>query len=145
MAMATSTWCLLHARARARIHTRRAVAVPSHILCSPACRSRIHIPAVAGAARHVCAHAVLTRACVPRRVARQFVCNYPRDGDENKKNELWINDGTGEFTAASGGYIVSGIKYTRAAAWADVDGDGDADLVRALSTRTASRRNHPIG
>jgi len=43
-------------------------------------------------------------------------------------NELWINDGTGVFSAASGA-IVSSTHTTRAAAWADVDGDGDVDLV----------------
>ena len=51
-------------------------------------------------------------------------------------NELWINDGTGVFSAASGD-IVSGSAETLAAAWADVDGDGDADLATAACPRPA--------
>ena len=55
--------------------------------------------------------------------ASQFVGN-------GGTNELWINDGSGVFSAASGD-IVSGSTHTRAVAWADVDRDGDVDLVAA--------------
>ena len=44
-----------------------------------------------------------------------------------RDNELWINDGSGNFTAASGG-PAGGIADTRTAAWGDADGDGDLDL-----------------
>ena len=42
-------------------------------------------------------------------------------------NELWINDGSGSFTASIGG-PVGGSADTRTVAWADLDGDGDLDL-----------------
>lgn len=44
------------------------------------------------------------------------------------RNELWLNDGFGNFTATSGGPAGELRASTRAAAWADVDNDGDLDL-----------------
>ena len=46
-------------------------------------------------------------------------------GNEGGANELWINnnDGSGSFTAATGG-PASGSAYTKAAAFGDVNGDG---------------------
>ena len=48
-------------------------------------------------------------------------------GNTFDANELWVNDGTGRFTAASAG-PTSGSATTTTAAWHDVDGDGDMDL-----------------
>lgn len=42
-------------------------------------------------------------------------------------NELWLNDGSGTFTASHIG-PAGGSSDTLTAAWADVDGDGDLDL-----------------
>ena len=52
-------------------------------------------------------------------------------GNEGGANELWLNDGSGEFTAASGG-PTGGSAYTRTSAFADVDGDGGARASRPL-------------
>lgn len=48
-------------------------------------------------------------------------------GNENQPNELWLNDGLGGFTMASGGMTVQ-AESTLTAAWGDIDGDGDLDL-----------------
>ena len=45
-----------------------------------------------------------------------------------KANELWLSDGAGGSTAASGGPFGNPSLNTRASAWGDVDGDGDLDL-----------------
>ena len=48
-------------------------------------------------------------------------------GNGGGANELWINDGAGGWTAASGG-PTGGSAATWTAAWGDADGDGDLDL-----------------
>lgn len=48
-------------------------------------------------------------------------------GNEAGGNELWLNDGSGHFTPASGG-PAGGQASTHTASWGDVDGDGDLDL-----------------
>ena len=52
-------------------------------------------------------------------------------GNAGQANELWIGDGTGQFTAGTGDMVTGVGPDTYAAAWADVDNDGDVDLVRA--------------
>ena len=82
------------------------------------------------------ARPALTRLARPRVRASQFVGNTASVG---AYNELWINDGTGNFSAASGA-IVSTYENTQAVAWADVDGDGHVDLVSAARPRPALAR-----
>lgn len=48
-------------------------------------------------------------------------------GNEGEANELWLNDGSGTFTAANGG-PTQGSAHTFSVAVADFDGDGDGDL-----------------
>ena len=43
----------------------------------------------------------------------------------NPTNELWLNDGSGNFTLASNG-PTSTILYTTTAVFGDIDGDGGA-------------------
>ncbi|MEL6850517.1 MAG: CRTAC1 family protein, partial [Bacteroidota bacterium] len=48
--------------------------------------------------------------------------------DQNKVNRLYLNDGSGNFTLAAGG-INSDTDNSFAAAFADIDNDGDLDLL----------------
>ena len=61
-----------------------------------------------------------------------FICNF------GEANELWMNanNGDGSFTLQSGIPLTSAVKNTKAAAWADYDGDGGALMSgRDLETR----------
>lgn len=46
---------------------------------------------------------------------------------ESNANEVWLNDGSASFTAASGG-MVRGSTNSVSVAIADIDGDGDVDI-----------------
>ncbi|HMQ45830.1 MAG TPA: FG-GAP-like repeat-containing protein [Saprospiraceae bacterium] len=48
--------------------------------------------------------------------------------EENQKNDLYRNDGTGFFTAVTDNLIVADGKSSTGSSWADVDNDGDLDL-----------------
>ena len=49
-------------------------------------------------------------------------------GNYGGANELYRNDGQGNFAAVVGSAVTSGSAPTSAVAWGDIDGDGD--LVR---------------
>lgn len=71
-----------------------------------------------------------------------FVGNRLSTNTEIVANELWIGDGLGGFTAASGN-PAGGTKNTNCAAWADIDGDGNYHAftyARPLSVRPRSPR-----
>jgi enediyne biosynthesis protein E4 len=53
-----------------------------------------------------------------------FVANY-----EGQKNFLYLNQGNGSFTAVTSGHPVDTVGVWIGCAWADVDNDGDPDLV----------------
>lgn len=52
-----------------------------------------------------------------------FVCN-----DDGQNNDMYLNDGDGTFTKLTGVPAASDSGASFAAAWGDVDGDGDDDL-----------------
>ena len=56
-------------------------------------------------------------------------------GNYDAANELYRNDGGGNFTAVTSTEITSGSLHTNAVAWGDMDGDGD--LVRRRRSPTA--------
>jgi hypothetical protein len=53
---------------------------------------------------------------------------YITNSDGNKKNMLYQNDGTGNFTAITTGQPVTDVKNSRGTTWIDFDNDGDQDL-----------------
>ncbi|MCA8964095.1 MAG: VCBS repeat-containing protein, partial [Planctomycetes bacterium] len=55
-------------------------------------------------------------------------CKYGCGGDQN---QLYLNDGRGQFTDVTAGQLPSYYDETNALAFADVDGDGDLDMVVA--------------
>lgn len=56
-----------------------------------------------------------------------LVCIPVAAGNYDSANELWLNDGQGNFTASLGG-PAGGSSKTLTAAWGDLDGDGNLDL-----------------
>ena len=57
-----------------------------------------------------------------------FAGNGYRGGSYGEANELWLNDGTGVFTATSGAGPTGPRTGTTAAAFGDANGDGHLDL-----------------
>lgn len=53
-----------------------------------------------------------------------FVANWP-----GQINYLYHNDGGGTFSRITSGVIVSEVKWSTSAAWADYDNDGDLDII----------------
>jgi enediyne biosynthesis protein E4 len=62
--------------------------------------------------------------------------DYDLDGDQdifvtnenNSKNSLYQNDGTGNFTKITGFTVVESLKNSAGSSWGDIDNDGDFDL-----------------
>ncbi len=62
--------------------------------------------------------------------------DYDNDGDQdlfvtnetNSKNNLYQNDGDGNFTKITSGVIVEFLKNSAGSSWGDIDNDGDFDL-----------------
>lgn len=50
------------------------------------------------------------------------------EGTEDVHNELYLNDGTANFTAVAGEEFVTSAHISAGIAWADIDKDGDLDL-----------------
>ena len=61
-------------------------------------------------------------------------------GNDGAANELWVGDGSGSFTAASGG-PTGGTAGTRAAAFADINGDSGACHAHPSSNALARARS----
>src|SRR5690606_16323127 len=75
-----------------------------------------------------------------------------RDGDVDlwigiaaDRDLLWRNDGTGHFTPAPAGHVPPGTTATLDLAAADLDGDGDVDVVRATAEGLELLRNDGTG
>ena len=120
--MATSTWCAAACALHLHRHggTLREPYTAQHV-CIQTCP---RIPE-ARYQLNICHTALLTTLRVHSLVHfPQFVGN-----DNGAANELWYGDGAGGFTEKSDS-LAAGASDTYAAAWADVDGDGDLDLVR---------------
>jgi hypothetical protein len=65
-----------------------------------------------------------------------FVCN-----ESNQKNNLYRNEGDGEFTKLDDLAPVSGEYGSMSSSWADVDNDGDLDLFIANSLYFSEQNN----
>lgn len=65
-------------------------------------------------------------------VGKMSSCDYFSCGPAS--SELWLNDGSGGFTAATGG-PTAGTSSATTVAFADVDADGDVDLFVGFSGR----------
>ncbi len=78
-------------------------------------------------------------ALPPDRLAVRAIVAFDADGDRDvdlfiacqdfQQNRLWLNDGAGHFTDATAAGLPIAQDDSRAAVAADVDGDGDQDLI----------------
>ena len=66
--------------------------------------------------------------------AVSYIANQNREQvepDLSQRNQLWLNDGYGQFKEIVDGDLVTQVETSRGVAFADLDNDGDADILVA--------------